>query len=146
MSGNEEEEPSDVLPSDEPEDNIPPASRRIKLSNGLCNMYKRRIIRFRKFNITKEPEKVYHSKLMLYLAWRKDILGCYMTFKAQYDDLSDDVLANEQRYSQNATIIEDAYSQLQGPAGPGPHAGRTSMEMLSYSSVREQPPTAAVHK
>ena len=35
MSGNEEEEPSDVLPSDEPEDNIPTALQRIKLNNGL---------------------------------------------------------------------------------------------------------------
>ena len=52
------------------QDNLPPASRRIKLNNGLGNMYKRRreaVIRFHKFNITKEPEKVYHSKLMLYL-------------------------------------------------------------------------------
>ena len=127
ISGNEEEEPSDVLPSDEPEDNLPPASRRIKLSNGLGNMYKRRreaVIRFHKFNITKEPEKVYHSKLMLYLPWRNediDILGGYMTFKARYDDLSDDVLGNEQRYSQNTTIIDDAYSQLQ-QQGPPQHA------------------------
>ena len=41
-----------------------------------------------------------------------------MTFKARYDDLSDDVLASEQRYSQNATIIEDAYSQLQQQGPP----------------------------
>ena len=127
MSANEEEEPSDVLPSDEPEDNVPPASRRIKLNNGLGNMYKCRreaVIRFNKFNITKEPEKVYHSKLMLYLPWRNedtDILGGYMTFQARYDDLSDDVLTNEQRYSQNATIIDDAYSQLQ-QQGPPQHA------------------------
>ena len=43
-----------------------------------------------------------------------------MSFKARYDDLSDDVLASEQRYSQNATIIEDAYSQLQ-QQGPPQH-------------------------
>jgi len=67
VSGNEEEEPSDVLPSDEPEDSRPPASRRVKLNNELGNMYKRRkeaVIRFHKFNITMEPEKVYHSKLI----------------------------------------------------------------------------------
>ena len=39
MSGNKEEELSDALPSDEPEDNQPPASQRIKL-NRLGNMYK----------------------------------------------------------------------------------------------------------
>lgn len=90
-------------------------------------MYKRRreaVIRFHKFNITKEPEKAYHSKLMLYLPWRNeetDILGGYMSFKARYDDLSDDILANEQRYSQNASAIDDAYCQLQ-QQGPPQHA------------------------
>ncbi len=82
------------------------------------------MIRFHKFNIIKEPEKVYHSKLMLYLPWRNeetDILGGYMSFKARYDDLSDDVLANEQRYSQNTSIIDEAYSQLQ-QQGPPQHA------------------------
>ena len=44
-----------------------------------------------------------------------------MTFKARYDDLSDDILASEQRYSQNATIIDDANSQLQ-QQGPPQHA------------------------
>ncbi len=127
MSGNEEEQPSDVLPSNEPEDNQPLGSRKIKLNNKLGNMYKRRreaVIRLHKFNITKEPEKVYHSKLMLYLPWRNeetDILGRYMSFKARYDDLSDDIRTNELRYSQNACIIDEAYSQLQ-QQGPPQHA------------------------
>ena len=43
-----------------------------------------------------------------------------MSFKARYDDLSDNVLANEQRYSQNASIIDDAYSWLQ-QQGPPQH-------------------------
>ena len=62
---------------------------------------------------------MYHSKLMLYLLWRNedtDILGGYTSFKARYDNLFDDVLANEHRYSQNATIIEDGCSQLQQQA------------------------------
>lgn len=53
---------------------------------------------------------------MLYLPWRNeetDILVGYMSFKAGYDDLSDDVLVSDWRYSQNASIIDEAYSQLQ---------------------------------
>jgi len=42
-----------------------------------------------------------------------DILGGYMSFKARYNDLSDDVLVRDRRYSQNASIIDEAYSQLQ---------------------------------
>ena len=55
----EEEEAYDVLPSQE--DDQHESSQKIKLYNGLGQMYKRRreaVIRFHKFNITKEPEKV----------------------------------------------------------------------------------------
>ena len=89
-----------------------------------------------------------------------------MTYETRYDDLSDDVLANEQTYSQNATIIDDSYSQLQ-QQGPPQHAlvqlapgaedqqarstcrvckispvwsKKTLMPMLSCSSVSEQLP------
>ena len=61
VSGNEEEEPSDVLPSRT-------VSQKIKCNSRHGNMYKLNAeekLLF-KFNITKELEKVYHSKLMLH--------------------------------------------------------------------------------
>lgn len=61
---------------------------------------------------------------MLYLPWRNedtDILGGYISFKARYNDLSDDAMANEQQYSHNASIIDEAYDQLHRQ-GPPQHA------------------------
>ena len=124
-SYNTKDEPSDVLPADD--SNEHGASQHIKLNNGLGYVYKRKqeaVIRFHKFNLTKEPERVYHSKLMLYLPWRneeQDILGGYISHKARYDDLSDQVLVNEQKYSQNASVIDEAYEQLHR-LGPSQHA------------------------
>ena len=40
------------------------------------------------------------------------MFGGYTTFKARYDDLSDEILVNEQRYSPNASLIDDAVGQL----------------------------------
>lgn len=58
------------------------------LEGNLGAMYKRQreaVIRFHRFNLSKEPEKVYRSKLMLYLPWRNEdvnIIGGYTSFKA----------------------------------------------------------------
>ena len=49
------------------------------------------------------------------------MLGGDTTFKARYDHLSDEILVNKQRYSQNASLIEDAGGQL-NEYGPPQHA------------------------
>ena len=52
---------------------------------------------------------------MLYLPWRDestDLLGGYMDFRSHYEDKSDDILANEQKYSVNATLIGEAMDDL----------------------------------
>ena len=60
------------------------------LQNGLGHMYKRRraaIIRFHRFNCEKEANKMYISKLMLYLPWRNenaDLLVGYPDFRSHY--------------------------------------------------------------
>ena len=67
------------------------------------------IIRFHRFNQEKEPSKVYRSKIMLYVPWRdesSDLLGGYMDFRSHYEDKIDDILENEQKYTQNATEID----------------------------------------
>lgn len=61
---------------------------------------------------------------MLYLPWRDestDLLGGYMDFCRHYEDLSDNVLANEQKYSQNAALIGEAIDDLH-EHGPPQHA------------------------
>jgi hypothetical protein len=96
----------------------------IKLQGGLGRMYKRKreaIIRFHRFNQEKEQSKVYRSKIMLYLPWRdesSDLLGGYMDFHSHYED---DILENEQKYTQNATEIDEAIDDLT-EHGPPQHA------------------------
>ena len=119
-----EEETSDALPQPELESNKQP---RIQLKNGLGFMHKRRreaIIRFHRFNCEKEANKLYRSKLMLYLPWRiesTDLLAGYSDFRSYYESKSDIILANEQKYSQNATLINEAEDDLR-EHGPPQHA------------------------
>ena len=44
-----------------------------------------------------------------------------MTFEARYDDLSNDVLANKQKFSQNTSLIDEAVQHL-NEHGPPQHA------------------------
>ena len=102
------------------------ASSRIQLAAGLGSMYKRNreaVIRFHKFNMTREPSKVYRSKL-IYVPWRNedtDILAGYNSYRERYHALSNDILANERRYSQNADVIDEALDEL-SQYGPPQHA------------------------
>ena len=120
-----DEESSDTLPK--PDEGNEGKQQCIQLNNDLGFMYKRKreaVIRFHKFNFAKLSNKVYRSKLMLYLPWRNentDILGGYIKFKVRYDDMSDDILVNEQKSSQNPTLLEDAVGQL-NEHGPPQHA------------------------
>ena len=107
-----DDETSDVLPT--PEDGGSGRCESIKLKNNHGRMYKRKreaIIRFHRFNFDKEPGKVYRSKIMLYVPWRdesSDFLGGYIDFRSHYEDKLDDILENEQKYTQNATEIDEA--------------------------------------
>ena len=110
-----DDETSDVLPT--PEDGGSGRCESIKLRNNLGHMYKRKrkaVIRFHRFNLEKEPGKVYRSELMLYVPWRdesSDLLGGYIDFCSHYEDKLD-ILENEQKYTQNATEIDEAIDDL----------------------------------
>ena len=52
---------------------------------------------------------------MLYLPWRNentDLLAGYPDFRSHDEDKCDDVLANEQKFSHNATLINEAMDNL----------------------------------
>ena len=137
-SGQElDEETSDVLPQPEVEQEgrrLP----RIQLKNGLGYMHKRgreAIIRFHRFNREKEADKLYRSKLMLYLPWRDEStdLGATVDFRTQYEAMSAVILANEQRYSHNATLINEAMDDLT-EHGPPQHA----WDMVAPGTAEQQ--------
>ena len=118
-------------------------SERIQLKNGLGYMYKRRqeaIIRFHRFNYEKEASKVYRSKLMLYLPWRNenaDLFGGYPDFRSHYEVKCQDILANEQKFSHNATLINEAMDNLT-EHGPPQHAWDQVAPGASEQQARHQ--------
>ena len=63
----------------------------ITLQNGLGQMKKRKrkaVICWHNFNIEKEPEKHYRSRIMLFLPWRREekLRGNYMSYEDRYND------------------------------------------------------------
>ena len=73
----------------------------IILKNNLGKMCKRKseaILRIKSFRLNSEPEKYYHSQLILYLPWRSEdqLLGRYDTYKDHYMHVSDIVEHNTQ--------------------------------------------------
>lgn len=106
-------------------------------------MYKRKreaIIRFHRFNQEKEASKLYRSKLMLYMPWRDenvDLLGGYPDFRSYYEDKCDDILANEQKFSHNATLINEAMDELM-EHGPPQHAWDQVAPGTSEQQARDQ--------
>jgi septation ring formation regulator EzrA len=52
---------------------------------------------------------------MLYIPWRdesSDLLRGYMDFRSHYEDKIDDILANEWKYTENASEIDEAIDNL----------------------------------
>ena len=102
----------------------------------LYKRTKEAVIRFHRFNEEKEADKLYRFKLMLYLPWRNetiDLLGDYIDFRSRYEDNIETILAIEQKYSQNATIISDAIDDL-NEHGPPEHA----WNLVALSTTEQQ--------
>ena len=101
--------------------------QRMQFKNDLGCMYKWRkeaIIQFHRFNREKEPSKLYRSKILLYLPWRNesvDLLGGYPDFCSHYENVSAIIIENEEKYSQNAALIEEGIEDL-AMYGPPQHA------------------------
>ena len=90
--GEDENEFAHELDSDIPDDSDEITHTNvIKLQNGLGQMRKRKrkaVIRWHNFNIEKEPEKHYRSRIMLFLPWRTEekLRGNYMSYEDRYND------------------------------------------------------------
>ena len=94
----------------------------IKLQNGLGKMRKRKrkaVIRWHNFNIEKEPEKHYRSRIMLFLPWRAEekLRGNYMSYEDRYNDEIEQINATEKIFIHHEDEINSAFEHLQA-AGP----------------------------
>ena len=85
--GKDENEFAHELDSDIPEDSHDTTHTNvIKLQIGLGQMRKRKrkaVIRWHNFNIEKEPEKHFRSRIMLFLPWRIEdkLRGNYISYE-----------------------------------------------------------------
>ena len=85
----------------------------IKLKNSLGHMRKRKtesILRVKSFRQHKEPEKYYHSRLILYMPWNSEdeLLGEYNT----YEDVKDVVERNAEKYHSHSNVLDAAINDI----------------------------------
>ena len=77
---------------------------KMKLQKGLSVIRKRKqeaMLCTIRYNIHAEPEKYYHSKLLLYYPWNHedDIISTYTTYHDSYISKQDIIHQNAQKYS-----------------------------------------------
>ena len=86
-------------------------SRIIRLKDGLGYMRKRKvpsILRTRHFKITTEPERYYHSKLILYYPWtnENELIEGYDSFQLSYQAKFDVISDNAQSFNDECDIFD----------------------------------------
>ena len=120
--GEDENEFAHKLDSDIPEDSHDTTHTNvIKLQNGLGQMRKRKrkaVIRWHNFNIEKEPEKHFRSRIMLFLPWRIEdkLRGNYISYEDRYIEINQ-IKAVEKMFIHQEDDINSAFEHLQA-AGP----------------------------
>ncbi len=95
----------------------PKKHKRVELKDGMGYMVERSkpaILRTYRYSINKEPEKYYHSQLMLFYPWRKEeeILGSQSTYQEQYASVQDTVILNAAPFNKNLEKIDVAYESF----------------------------------
>ena len=95
----------------------------IKLQNGLGQMSKRKrkaVIRWHNFNIEKEPEKHYRSRIMLFLPWRTEekLRGNHISYEDRYNDEIEQIKATEKMFIHHEDEINNAFEHLQAAGAP----------------------------
>ena len=95
----------------------------ITLQNSLGHMRRRNrkaIIRWHNFNIEKEPEKHFRSRIMLFLPWREEdkLKGNYNSYADRYHDQFEDIRKVEDLFIHREQEIDDAFQQLQTVGPP----------------------------
>ena len=100
----------------------------IKLKHGLGFMRKRKresILRTHKVKLATDPEKYYHSLLMLYFPWQSEesLKGEFQTYEEHYLSVKNIVDANAEHFNQNSDHIDNALDALAENAPPPKHHG-----------------------
>ena len=85
--------------------------RKIKLRNELGYMQKRKtpsILRTRKFKVAVEPERYYHSKLILYYPWFNEdtLIDGFASYQLSYEDKQGTIIANAQLFNDDCEAFD----------------------------------------
>ena len=84
---------------------------KIKLNNGLGTMMKRKgeaILQTRRYKVHSEPEKYYHSKLLLYYPWynEEELISDFDTHQNSYIAKQQIIHENSQHFSDDSEIFD----------------------------------------
>ena len=84
---------------------------RIKLQKGLGIIRKRKqeaVLCTRRYNIHTEPEKYYHSKLLLCYPWNNedDIISPFTTYHESYISKQDIIHQNAKRFNEDCVAFD----------------------------------------
>ena len=104
ISQQADESPSDYLVSRE-------KPGIIKLHNGLGYMRKRKrqsILRVKRFRVATEPERYYHSKLILYFPWSReeDLLDGFPSYHASYHSKITIIQPNADMFNDDCDVFD----------------------------------------
>ena len=85
--------------------------KKIKLKNGLGTMRKRKteaILQTRRYKVHSEPEKYYHSKLLLYYPWcnEEKIISGFDTYQNSYIAKQEIIHKNSQHFNEDCEIFD----------------------------------------
>ena len=85
--------------------------KKIKLQKGFGVIRKSKqeaIIHTRRYKIHTEPEKYYHSKLLLYYPWNNqdDIISAFMTYHESYMSKQDIIHTNAKRFNEDCVAFD----------------------------------------
>ena len=86
-------------------------TEKINLNNGLGRMRKRKreaILRTRRYKVHSEPEKYYHSKLLLYYPWcnEEELIGDFDTYQKSYIAKQQIIHENSQHFNDDSEIFD----------------------------------------
>ena len=90
---------------------------KMKLQKGLGVIRKRKqetILHTRRYKIHTEPEKYYHSKLLLYYSWNHedDIMSTYTTYHNSYMCKQDIIHQNAKKFNEDCVAFDSDMQDL----------------------------------
>ena len=86
--------------------------------NGTKYKYRKvpKVIRYVRYNQTKDPENYYREQLMLFMPWRneqKDLLGSFGTYRAHYNIMKESLEIKRNQYEHHTEELELARQMME---------------------------------